>query len=162
MNTPPTEPIDQTSTGDPEPISAELETLAGALIDYGLDLLGETAELSVTLAAEDAAGTRALLSFDDDQTEECLEAARTLVSAAAAGKGRVEGLTQRPCRYAIAYDGAIRENPSDPFEPALIVEYGETGMTRGYSAFLFYREAGHPQEFVWTDPAAAGETDLLV
>jgi hypothetical protein len=35
-------------------------------------------------------------------------------------------------------------------------------MTQGYSAYLLYQNAGDSQEFAWTDPAAAGEGELLV
>ena len=67
-------------------------------------------------------------------------------------------------RYAIAYDGAIEipDSDVDGYEPALIVEYGEHGMTRAYSAYMLYQNPGKPQDFMWTDPAAAGEGELLV
>lgn len=149
---------------EPEPISEQMDALACALIDYGLDLLGETGELVPTLAAENADGERTLLSFDDEDFEECLDEVHTRLRAAAKGKGELEGLKGKPVRYAIAYDGAIQD-PDDPngnFDPALIVEYGERGMTQAYSAYLLYKNPGKPQEFVWTDPAAAGEGELLV
>lgn len=153
-----------TEAGEPEPISDELEALAGTLIDYSLDLLGETGELAPTLAVEDEHGERTLLSFDDEDMEECLDEARGLLAAAARGKRKLEGLHGRPVRYALAYDGAIDvpESRKKGFEPALIVEYGEHGMTSGYSAYMLYENAGKPQEFAWTDPAAAGEGELLV
>lgn len=158
------EDVAQGCDPDPEPISDEMESLAGALIDYGLDMLEETAELAPTLAVEDAAGERALLSLDgEEDVEECLEKAHEVVRQAARGKGpAIEGLSGRPVRYAIAYDGAIREEDGGPYQPALIVEYGERGLASGYSAYLLYEHAGHPQKFVWTDPAAAGEVELLV
>ncbi|MBS5451080.1 MAG: hypothetical protein KHY83_03620 [Coriobacteriia bacterium] len=153
---------------EPEPISAEMEALADALIDYGLDLLGETGQLVPTVAVEDASGGQAILSLDgDEDIEECLDEAHDLVRSAARGKGassgrRIDGLSGRPVRYAIAYDGAIREEEGGAYRPALIVEYGEQGLASGYSAYLLYKHAGHPQKFVWTDPAAAGEVELLV
>lgn len=153
---------------DPEPISAEMEALAADLIDYGLDALAESAELAPTLVVEDASGERTLLSLDgDEDIEECLDEAHDLIRSAARGKGAtsgraIEGLSERPVRYAIAYDGAIREEEGGPYRPALIVEYGERGLASGYSAYLLYKHAGQPQKFVWTDPAAAGEVELLV
>ena len=144
---------------EPEPISDELNALVCATIDYALDLLGETAELSVTLVVEDAAGNQVLLSFDDEEIEECLDEARSMVASKSSSLGELEG---RPVRYAIAYDGAVEESQGAGYEPALIVEYGEKGLSQGYSAFLFYLNAGEPDRFQWTDPAAAGICDLLV
>ena len=149
---------------EPEPISPEMDALACALIDYGLDLLGTTGELAPTLAVEDDRGNRSLLSFDDEDFEECLEEVRNRLVAAARGEQGLDGLQGRPVRYAVAYDGAVDVPDSDVegFEPALIVEYGEHGMTSAYSAYLLYENPGDPQEFAWTDPAAAGEGELLV
>ena len=149
------------NSSEPEPISHELDTLTVSLIDYSLDLLSETGALPPTLAAEDARGSRTLLSFDDEDFEECIEEIRTQLVSAAKGKRTIEGLEGRPVRYAIAYDGVIDEN-GDGYEPALVVEYGEEGLSSGYSLYVFYRNAGEPQEFMWTDPAAAGEGELLV
>ena len=65
------------------------------------------------------------------------------LKAAAKGKGELEGLKGRPVRYAIAYDGAIQDPDAEGnFEPALIVEYGEKGMTQAYSAYLLYQNPG--------------------
>ena len=152
------------ATPEPEPISQEMDALACALIDYSLDLLGETGELVPTLAVEDAVGNRSLLSFDDEDFEECLDEVRSRLTAAARGEKTLEGLPGKPVRYAIAYDGAVEIPDSDVegFEPALIVEYGEHGMTSAYSAYMLYENPGDPQEFAWTEPAAAGEGDLLV
>ena len=149
---------------EPEPISESMDALACALIDYSLDLLGETGELSPTLAVEDENGERSLLSFDDEDFEECLDEVRTRLQAAAKGKQEIEGLTGKPVRYAIAYDGAVQlpDAPDDGFTAALIVEYGEKGMTQAYSAYMLYQNEGNPQEFAWTEPAAAGEEELLV
>ena len=153
---------------DPEPISDEMEALAGDLIDFGLDALADSGQLTPTLVVEDSSGERTLLSLDgDEDVEECLDEARDLIRSASLGKGSssgrtIEGLNGRPVRYAIAYDGAIREEESGPYQPALIVEYGESGLASGYSAYLLYKHAGQPQKFVWTDPAAAGEVELLV
>lgn len=149
-------------TEAPEKISDELESLAGALIDYGLDLLSEAGELAPTLAVENAEGEHILLSFDEEETEECLDEAHKMVKSAAEGTSRIKGLNGAPERYALAYDGAIREDDRGPYQPALIVEYGERGMTSGYSAYLLYKHAGEAQKFVWTEPAAAGEVELLV
>lgn len=149
---------------EPEPISEAMDALACALIDYSLDLLGETGELAPTLAVEDENGERSLLSFDDEDFEECLDEVHARLKAAAKGKQELEGLAGKPVRYAIAYDGAVQlpDAPDDGFAPALIVEYGERGMSRAYSAYMLYQNEGNPQEFAWTEPAAAGEGELLV
>jgi hypothetical protein len=146
----------------PEPISENLETLANELIDYGLENLGQTGHLTTTLAVEDSVGNREMLTFEDDAVDECVAEARDVVRRSMHKSGKIEGLQGRAVRYAIAYDGAIRETEKGPYQNALIVEYGEHGMSSAYSAYLLYKKAGHPKDFVWTDPAAAGETELLV
>lgn len=149
---------------EPEPISEALEALADDAIEYGLSQLGETGSLAVTLFAENEKGARDMLSFEeDDNVEECLNEARGRVAATAQGKKRLEGFSGRPVRYAIAYAGSI-EAPDAPrrgYLPALIVEYGEEGLSSGYSAYLLYRKPGK-KDFTWTDARAAGETELLV
>ena len=147
---------------EPEPISDDLEALADDLIAYGLECLGETGHLVPTAGVEDLSGTRVMLTFDDDVTEECMEQARELIAKAGHKNGVVEGLDGKVVRYAIAYDGAVREHENGPYKNALIVEYGERGMTSAYSAYLLYKKAGRAKDFVWTDPAAAGEMSLLV
>ena len=147
---------------EPEPISPEMEALADDVIDYGLDALAEKGSFSPSLAMEDESGTRVMLSFDDEEVEECLEAARGIVARAARGKAPIKGLPGAPVRYAIAYDGAVREVDGGPYVSALLVEYGERGLSSAYSAYLRYENPGRPQEFVCTDPAAAGEAELLV
>lgn len=146
----------------PEPISAALETLANEMVDYGLESLATTGKLTTMLSVEDESGHRESLLFEDDSVEECLHAARDLVRSAAHKGSAIEGITGRPVRYAIAYDGAVRQEMDGPYLNALLVEYGEKGISSGYSAYLLYKKAGRPQDFVWTDPAAAGETELLV
>ncbi|MEE8716999.1 MAG: hypothetical protein SOI24_08180 [Coriobacteriales bacterium] len=147
---------------DVEPISRALEDLANEMVDQGLESLGQTGRFTTVLAMEDASGNRAMLSFDDDMVDECVREARDTLRRAAHKSGRVEGLSGRPVRYAIAYDGAIREEEGQPYKNALIVEYGEQGLSSAYSAYLLYKKAGHPKDFVWTDPAAAGQMELLV
>lgn len=147
---------------EPEPISSELEELANDLIDTCLDALAEHGGFAPVLAAESEDGTRTLLSFNDEEMEECLDAAHDLVSRAATGEAQLKGLEGAPVRYAIGYDGAVREDDRGPYVNALIVEYGERGMSSAYSAYLLYERAGNPQEFMCSDPAAAGEMELLV
>ena len=153
---------DETYDGEPEPISEELEELADDVMDAALDAMCNKGEFSPLLAVENAQGERVMLAFDDEELEECLDAARGMVATAASGKKPIKGLPGGPVRYVIAYDGAIRESDDDPYESAVIIEYGETGLSAGYSAYLLYQNPGKPQEFVWTDPAAAGEMELLV
>jgi len=152
------------ATPEPEPISPQMDALACALIDYGLDMLSESGELVPTLAVEDEKGERSLFSFDDEDFEECLQEVHDRLTAAAKGEPALEGLKGRPVRYAIAYDGAIEipDSQVEGYEPALIVEYGERGMSRAYSAYLLYQNPGGGEDFMWTEPEAAGEGDLLV
>lgn len=148
---------------EPEPISEELERLADDMVSLGLESLGETGKLIVTLAVEDEAGARVMLRFEDDaDVSDCVREARDVVLGAQRKNGAIEGLGGRPVRYAIGYDGAVREREGGPYENALLVEYGEQGLSSAYSAYLLYKKAGHPKDFVWTEPAAAGETELLV
>ncbi len=142
-----------------EPISAELDSLTVALIEYGLDELASTGELSVSLALGDEDGNATLLSFDDDDFDESIDEAHATVQRSAGQQ--VEGLKGACVRYAIAYDGAIDEDGTG-YEPALIVEYGEQGMSRGYSAYLTYEHPGEPQDFVCSQVAPAGVVELLV
>lgn len=136
---------------EPEPISPELEQLTDDMIELGLSALGQNGELMPVLSLEDSAGKRETLVFENDGLEECLTEARATVRRRAGTR-----------RYTLAYDGAIREDGASHYESALILEYGEQGMGSGYSAYLLYRGAGQPTEFVWTDPQAAGETELLL
>ncbi len=142
-----------------EPISAELDSLTVALIEYGLDELASTGQLSVSLALGDEDGNATLLSFDDDDFDESIDEAHATVQRSAGQV--VEGLTSACVRYAVAYDGAIDEDGSG-YEPALIVEYGERGMSRGYSAYLTYENPGEPQDFVCSQAAPAGVVELLI
>ena len=105
-----------------EPISDELDSLTVALIDYALDALATTGELSVSLALGDDEGNATLLSSDGDDFDESIDEAHATVSRSAGKK--VEGLKGACVRYAVAYDGAIDEEGTG-YEPALIVEYGE-------------------------------------
>ncbi len=146
----------------PEPISPELDDLTCALIDYALGELAENGELSVSLAALDGRGNSTLLSFDDEDFEESIAEARSRVRACAADSKKLDGL-EGPCvRYAIAYDGAIDEDGQQGYVPALIVEYGEHGLSQGYSAYLTYENPGDAQNFVCSDVAPAGVVELLV
>ena len=147
---------------EPEPISPELEGMANDLIDICLDELAERGSLLTTLCVENARGDRVTLTFDDIAVEECIEKARDTVAAARRKADVIDGLRGKPVRYAIAYDGAIREREGGPYLNALIVEYGEVGLSSAYSAYLLYKKAGHPKDFVCSDPTAAGEMPLLV
>lgn len=146
----------------PEPISAQMDSLALALIEYSLDLLADLGDLSVTLAVEDAHNNHVVLSFDDEDFEESLEEAHETLRRAVAGTSPLKELEGVPVRYALAYDGAVDEDGSSGYVPALIVEYGEKGMSSGYSAYLCYENAGKPRDFVCSDPAPAGLVELLV
>lgn len=146
----------------PEPITDELDGLTCALIDYALECLACSGELPVSLAAADKAGRSTLLSFDDEDFEESIEEARSQVRRSAAGKGGLDGLSGPCVRYAIAYDGAIDEGRDEGYVPALIVEYGEQGLSQGYSAYLTYENPADEQNFVCSQVAPAGVVELLV
>ena len=146
----------------PEPISPELDDLTCALIDYALGELAEGGELAVSLAAADSQGKSTLLSFDDEDFEESIAEARAQVKASASGSKKLDGLAGPVARYAIAYDAAVDEGEQQGYVPALIVEYGEHGLTQGYSAYLTYENPGEAQNFVCSDVAPAGVVELLV
>ena len=152
----------QEGQSSPEPISPELDDLTCALIDYALGELAESGRLSVSLAAVDGQGQSTLLSFDDEDFEESIVEAQSQVRASVSGSKRLDGLAGPAVRYAIAYDGAIDEGGQEGYVPALIVEYGEHGLTQGYSAYLTYENPGDAQNFVCSDVAPAGVVELLV
>ena len=89
---------DETYDGEPEPISEELEELADDVMDAALDAMCNKGEFSPLLAVENAQGERVMLSFDDEELEECLDAARGMVATAASGKKPIKGLPGGPVR----------------------------------------------------------------
>ncbi|MBR2835467.1 MAG: hypothetical protein IKE43_07160 [Coriobacteriales bacterium] len=144
------------SSQEPEAISQELTSLLDDIIDYCLEELVYNGDFPVMLATCNKKGERDLLSLNGDEIEDCLiEAKRMLASEKNIGERKIT-------QYAIAYNGAIEDIPGSGYQPAIIVEYGEAGLSSGYSLFMFYENEGDVKHFNYTDPAAAGETELYI
>ena len=127
-------------------VSPELDAMVCDVIGYMLDELAEGRDPGVLACAEDG-------------MDACLEAAQALIKENARGN-RDEGLG-RIERYAVAYAGVVRLESC--YQDAVLVSFYERGLTDeegapvGYSAYVAYENAGAGDEFVWSDPAPAGE-----
>ena len=136
-----------------EAISQDLTSLLDDTIDYCLEQLVYEGDFPVMLATQDTQKQRDLISFNGDELEDCLLEARRRLSPK-----HTKNITQ----YAIAYNGAIEEIEGQGFSPALIIEYGEENLSCGYSLYMLYEHEGDVKHFNYTDPAAAGETELYI
>ena len=81
----------------PEPISQELDDLTCSLIDYALDILATSGELSVSLAVADKAGKATLLTFDDDDFEESIEGPVCACARLPPASSKLRVLPALPC-----------------------------------------------------------------
>lgn len=140
-------------------VSPELDAMVCDVIGYMLDELAEGRDPGVLACAEDAGQGRIEAAFAEDGMDACLEAAQVFIKENARGN-RDEGLG-RIERYAVAYAGAVRLESC--YQDAVLVSFYERGLTDeegapvGYSAYVAYENAGAGDEFVWSDPAPAGE-----
>ncbi|MDO5044289.1 MAG: hypothetical protein Q4E22_03195 [Coriobacteriia bacterium] len=142
-----------------EKISKALDSLTSQTFEESFNQLADTKELWPMLALEDEQGNRELISFSDDEKEECLKAARAyLQMQGAKGIGKVAA----PVRYAIAYDAEVQDEVDQKLKPAVIVEFGEKGSLHAYSGYSFYKHGKKPEDFLWSEPQAAGFEDLLL
>ena len=133
-------------------ISPLLDTLTCELVGFCLDILAEGEELWPTLAYCDAKGESNCMTFDGDELENCLEAARAQV-----GK-----LPASVCCYAIAYDGFVQDPGDGAYVDALLAEFGERGMATAYSLYVAYARENGGADFQCGEPLAAGEEPLLL
>lgn len=149
--------------GNPEKdrtgVSPELDAMVCDAIGECLDALAQDGVLDVVACVEDADGARAMVAFEDDGEEACLEAAHEYVRAGAASGVPGEGVG-RVVRYAVATLGFVELDGTA--SDALLVSFGEQGAPTGYSAFVPVGNFGEGDGFVWSDPEPAGEEPLLV
>lgn len=145
-------------------VSPELDEMVCDLIGYMLDELAEGRDPGTAACAEDAGTGRIEAVFTDDGEEACLEAAQAFVTQNARGN-REERLGPIE-RYAIACTGAVELEGA--YRDAVLVSFYERGLATadgaptGYSAYVTYRNPGSGDEFLWSDPAPAGEEPPLI
>ncbi len=139
------------------PISEELDILSCDLMGDAFDALADGMDFSVLVSYEDQNNNRELKAFSDDGFLACLEGARDYIKSLAKDAKEL----QKPIRYAIVYPASVA-NEEGIYEDAVILEYGEKGQTTGFSAYSLIDNIGEGERFMWSEPAAAGETELLV
>lgn len=135
-----------------EGLSQELDELSSDLFGEALDLLAAGEHFGALLVVESEQGEVSSLEFSDDGQEACLEAARDKVKNLASSGNAL--------RYALVYEGAVADE-EDAFLDALIMEFGEKDY-KNYSAFSFIENIGGNDNFIWSDPAPAGELEPLL
>ena len=135
-------------------ISEQLDELSCDLMGAALDALADGMDISVLLSYENENGERLTETFNDDSMIACLDAAHDYLKNSKSKK-------DKPVRYAICYLGSIAE-VEDEYEPALITEFGEKGAQCAYSAYSYVQGIGEGEAFMWSEPAAAGELELLI
>ena len=134
-----------------EGISAFLDEVACEAIGASLDLLAEGGELHPTAYYAKRGGQIEQAVFEDDDPDACLKAA----------KRQIRHLGGKADVYALAYDGFIQTEKGAPAEDAVIVEMGERGSKKAYSAAVAYRRDKNGS-FSYADPVPAGEEELLL
>ncbi len=139
------------------PISEELDILSCDLMGDAFDALADGMDFSVLVGYEDENNNRELKAFSDDGFLACLEGARDYIkSLSSQNNGPI-----KPVRYALVYPASVA-NDEGVYEDAVILEYGEKGQITGFSAYSLIDNIGEGERFMWSEPEAAGETDLLV
>ncbi len=139
------------------PISDELDMLSCDLMGDAFDALADGMDLPVLISYEDSSGNREIKVFSDDGFLACLEGAREYIKTLSDSTDK----DKRPIRYALVYPASVA-NEEGIYEDAVILEYGEKGQKTGFSAYSLIDNIGEGESFMWSEPAAAGETDLLV
>ncbi len=139
-------------------VSPELDEMVCDLIGFMLDELAEGRDPGVAVCVEDAAQGRAEAVFTDDGEEACLEAARDFIVKRRRGSAS-EDLGEID-RYAYACTGAVQLEGA--YQDAVLVSFYERALPVGYSAYVAFDNAGAGDDFVWSDPAPAGEEQPLI
>lgn len=147
------------------PISELLDNLSCELLGDIFDQLAEGESLNVVASICNQQGERITCAFEDDSEEVCLERAYEWVRRGGAEDGASS--TIKPQCYAIAYMGAVADGEVDPedsdaFTSAVLLEFGERGASSGWSAYSYIDGVGEKENFRFTDPAPAGETECLL
>ena len=142
-------------------ISPELDALSSELLGEAFDVLTDGRSLNVVLVVEDQAGHIASYEFSDDGPEELLQGAHKRVQSLVKRKGDEDEGLQDPVRYALVYEGAIALTNNDGYKDAVFLEFGEKGY-KSFSAYSLIHGKGQGDQFVWSDPAPAGELEPLL
>lgn len=148
-------------------VTPELDEMVCDLIGYILDELADGRDPGVVACVEDAHGARDEAAFSDDGEEVCLLAAQEFIQhhkrgdapsrQASGGDGDPMGPADR---YAYAYTGAVELDGE--YADALLVSFYEKALPCGYSAYVLYQGVGEGDDFVWSEPAPAGEELPLI
>ena len=141
-------------------VSPGTDELSSTLMGDAFDLLAEGTTFNVLLVIQDGGGEVASYEFSHDGVEACLEGAREKVRKVASAHGDPDAHLADPLRYALSYLGAV-EDESGAYRDALLLEFGEKGYI-SYSAYSFVEGIGSGDEFAWSEPAPAGETEPLL
>lgn len=141
-------------------VSEELDELSSTLVGDALDLLAEGNDVNVLLVVQDREGAISSFEFADDDPESMIDAAHDRVRKLVKKHGdSIEGIGE-PIRYAMVYEGMVADE-DEAYQDALMLEFGEKGWY-AYSAFSLFKGKGAGEDFVWTDPAPAGEIEPLI
>lgn len=131
-------------------ISQELDTLSCDLIETAFDALADGIDISVLVSVQDSAGTVTTHTFKDDAIDVCLNEARAYIVSK---KNTI-------VRYCLVYVCGVALE--EAFLDALVIEYGERGMSVAYSGYSLIQNVGQGELFMWCDLEPAGELDLLI
>ena len=140
------------NTTDPTPISTLLDDMTCELIGFCLDVIADGGSLAPTIVFARSDEDITFLSFDEDGPDAALEAAR----------GTIREQADEIIAYAIAYDGFVSTGEDEVPQDALLVEFGERGMSTAFSAYVAYRRGDTPDDLAVSEPLAAGEEPLLL
>lgn len=141
-------------------ISETLDQLSCELLGEVFDQLASGTTFSVVASVCDANAVRTTCAFEDDFQDVCLERAREWVKTGAHEENSQAG---EPICYAICYCGAVGdEENSEDLSDAVLLEFGEKGSACGWSAFSYIDGVGKGEDFRYTDPEPAGETECLL
>lgn len=141
-----------------EQVSPELDALAGELFVASYETLAHGQPLWPQACCAYASNEVECATFSDDELDACLVAAREWVSESVKQQKDKDPVV----RYVIAYDAEVSDPETLELLPAVIVEFSEDSMTGAYSAFSWYELGKSPADFVWSEPAPAGEEERLL
>lgn len=139
-----------TQNNQKSPISEDLDTLTCDAIGMALDNLAEGDGIWPTLVLLYNDNLKEFFVFEDDGLDICLTQARD----------SVKELGHDSKCYALFYDGFF-ESDNNLTDNALVVEFGERGSDKAYSAVIAYGNAGMGDKFWYDEPIPGGEEKLL-
>ncbi len=139
---------------DITPISEELDALTCDLLAQAIKDKTDGEQIWPLAVIETMMGHRDDIAFVNDEPVECLNAAHKWV--------KEQAEHQFVTRYALVYEAEVMPEGSDDLKPALIAEFAEQGMGTGFSAYVLYEYDADTENFVWSQPLPAGETEFLL